>query len=866
MAERPIILFGNPGIAQRTMRGPAISKIQLPSHSRQSARLAPKMAALQSTLITLQQTAVGIEPEKALVFELAKDITAFYTAVKNLGDGIELIFDAPDDISATDDFYVTDRDKLTGETIRREDKRSFGGKIYCVLTNAQALRDILNLWSQYSKDSNIKFPHGKGGLKNVFDCLVDIRTWGYKERIEETGILDAWNEDLQDPDLGSAKCEIELFFRESIEIRSQRESDLAARINALGGTVISSSTIPEIAYHAMLVDLPRNAVEEIMQNNTSVSLLTAEQIMFFRPTGQAVSILDGDEIETNLLLPNTDDIIDEPVVAIFDGLPQENHPFLSNRLIIDDPDNYTSHYTVSDRKHGTSMASIVALGDLSGNVRPVTNKIYVRPIMKPVRGLHDSREEIPNDVLLADKLHEAVRRLFVPIAGEVAPTIKVINLSIGIEYRLFDRSMSPLARLLDWLSYTYRVLFVVSAGNHNNALDVDMSFADFAVLDLNARDETIIKWIHASTRNLRLLSPAESMNALTVGAIFDDESSFSENARQILPCSNKMLNPLSAIGKGLNNSIKPDIVFPGGRKSVIESPRNPGIMTWSLTQTEPGTQSAAPFTPGSNVKTTFTFGTSNAAALISHEASRCYGALLKVFDESERELPAEHMALLLKAMLIHGAEWGVLKDKLSQTLGLTSRNQYPEALHRFIGYGEPDIDKAIECTKKRITLIGFGNLNDGEAHLYDLPLPFDFNRENITRRLTTTLTSFTPIIPARQTYRSAQLWFSVENGKKHLLDSRVDASDKAVTRGSVQHEIFENDEIVVWDENDAIQLKVNCRATVNRLTAAVPYAIMASFEIKSNIDIDVYAKVSDKVDKVRPRVPVQPMAKDSDEI
>jgi hypothetical protein len=177
MAKRPIILFGNTGTAQRTRRTPAISNVTLPTYSRQSARLAPKMTALQSTLITLQQTAVGIEPEKALVFELAKDIKAFYTAVKHLGDGIELIFDAPDEISVTDYFYVTERNNQTGEITRRDDKHSFGGKIYCVLTNAQALQEILNLWERYTQDSQTQFLHAlmvSFEIKNSID--VDVYT------------------------------------------------------------------------------------------------------------------------------------------------------------------------------------------------------------------------------------------------------------------------------------------------------------------------------------------------------------------------------------------------------------------------------------------------------------------------------------------------------------------------------------------------------------------------------------------------------------------------------------------------------------------------------------------------------------------
>jgi hypothetical protein len=77
-------------------------------------------------------------------------------------------------------------------------------------------------------------------------------------------------------------------------------------------------------------------------------------------------------------------------------------------------------------------------------------------------------EKVSEQVLVVDLLHRAVRRLFDGDGGEppAAPQVSVVNLSIGICDRLFDGAMSPLARLLDWLAWKYRVLFIVSAGNH----------------------------------------------------------------------------------------------------------------------------------------------------------------------------------------------------------------------------------------------------------------------------------------------------------------------------------------------------------------------------------------------------------------
>ena len=133
----------------------------------------------------------------------------------------------------------------------------------------------------------------------------------------------------------------------------------------------------------------------------------------------------------------------------------------------------------------------------------------------------------------------------------------------------------------------------------------------------------------------------------------------------------------------------------------------------------------------------YTYGTSNAAALISHEASRCYDTLLDMFQNENEQIPDAHLALLIKAMLVHGAEWGFLANILAISLELKTKRDISNKLHRYLGYGKPDINRAIECTKNRITLIGYGDLKIKEALLYDLPLPFDFSTKNC-RHLTAT--------------------------------------------------------------------------------------------------------------------------------
>ncbi len=861
MPERPIILFGRPGEATKGKRNGGPSYVSRPSHFRQTSRLAPKLAELQKVIdqnkLLIQHSADGVEPEKTLVFTVKGELKSFYIAVKNLNkddSAVELIFDTSEyEVPVNEDFFVTDKNGI------KKEKETFSAKVYCILANNRALEEMLSLWNQYSRDPDMQFPNGKTGLRDVFDNLVDMHFWGPTERIEETGILEAWIEDLElEPELSEVKCEIELFYRKSKELQERRESEAISYIENIGGKVLGRSLIDSIAYHAVLISIPRQVAEDLISHKV-IDVVNVEQIMFFRPVGQSVVVKDESINESPFSIEMPSDIQEDPIVALFDGLPQENHPYLQNLLVIDDPDEYTSQYTISGRKHGTSMASFIAHGEIDKITYQTTHRIYVRPIMKStVIGSSETIEEIPDDILLVDKIHEAVRRLFVPEAGSVAQNIRIINLSIGISTRIFYNSMSPLARLLDWLSYTYKVLFVVSAGNHTGSIGLGMKFDEYSRLPMSDRDIQAAKYLNDNARHMRLLSPAESMNALTVGATFEDNTSFTEDARQILFCSDGMPSPYSSLGRGLNNSVKPDVIYRGGRNTLMLDRRDMSESTaiWRGSYTrEPGTVSAAPFDLASDTaKIMYSCGTSNATALLSHEASRCHDVLVDVFNAANETVPYDNMALIIKAMLVHGAQWGDLYEVFSTALGFTNRQHSPDYLHKFFGYGVPDIERSIECAKNRITLIGFGELKQGEAHLYDLPLPFDLNREKILRRLTATLTYFTPIVPTRQKYRVAQLWYTIEGGKKNLLDDRVEIDWNAAVRGTVQHEIFENDDIVVWGEDDSIQLKVNCRGDATEdFDGSVPYALMVSFEIKSGVEIDVYEKV---ISKVRPRVTV----------
>ena len=857
MPERPLILFPKRESAEKARRYGGSSSFHKPTHGRQIQRLTPQFNALQSALdngrLQIQQEAEHIEPEYTLVLEVAGDPNAFDTAVRKLKKdhvGVEWLFELVDeDRAGIEDFYHIKEDGSA------DVEKSMTFKYFCVLTNQRALSDILSLWKNYQSDENYKFPIGKTGLRNVFQALVDIHIWGAKERLEETGILEAWQTDLQDPSLQNVYCEIELFFRSDSSKRVSAQNEIENAIRAVNGSIISQACIPEIEYHAILVKIPRDYAEQIITNQ-SVALVNLEQVMFFKPTGQSIVQTSHESMECLTQVNIPDEISNEPIIALFDGLPQGNHPLLDNLIAVDDPQNIASTYLVKEMLHGTSMASLILHGNLEAYSHTVNRKIYVRPIMRPyATSATETQEFLPDDVLIVDSIHQAVIRLFEDTAGQVAPSIRIINLSIGIGSRLFYNMISPLAKLLDWLSFKYRILFIISAGNHPDNVDLGIPYSEFNALSDDEKDMRIIHILNRDARKLKILSPAESMNALTVGALFQDSSNFTPNPRQMLPCANGNISLISSIGRGINRSIKPDIVFDGGRNVLFENYQNPNVANWRrMGNNPPGILSAKPISIQSgNPAVGYSFGTSDATAQISHNAAICYEILNEILnDEMDMSIPHEYAALLIKAMLAHGASWNKNADTIRSALSLSGRAA--DEVHRWIGYGYPDISRVKECAKNRITLIGYGELPQDKAHLYELPLPFDFHMGQIFRCLTVTLASFTPIRPTTQKYRSAQLWFTVDGIDKLRLN-RIDASDKAVAKGTLQHERFAGDNVVVWGENDLVQVKVNCRADASRFEEFIPYALFCTFEIAPEVDIDVYQKI---IDKVKVKEPVSP--------
>ena len=446
--------------------------------------------------------------------------------------------------------------------------------------------------------------------------------------------------------------------------------------------------------------------------------------------------------------------------------------------------------------------------------------------------------------------HRSVRRLFEPDGNEppAAPTVKFVNLSVCDPARPFIREMSSWARLLDWLAWKYQILFIVSAGNHSQEIELDVPRTALATISPSGRERAVIKALVADTRNRRLLSPAETLNGLTIGALHQDASQ--PTATYLIDpfAQTGIPNVVSAHGPGYRHAIKPDI-FLGNthRKAVLEI---------SESKAAPGQRVATPGNAGQLDRTQYTRGTSNAAAIASRGTALLYRLLGELRQRSSVQVPAEYDVVLTKALLAHSSAWSSALITYENALkNAANRRTFREYVGRFLGYGEANIAKVMRCTEERVTVLGYGELDDGEGAVFSLPLPPSLSAIGDRRRLTITLAWLSPINSRRQAYRVAHLWFDPRN---IIAPSRLFADHRAVQRGTLQHEVLEGDHATVFQNGASVSIQVNCRSDAGQIRDPIRYGLAITLEVVENpqrvTPLPVYEEIRDRL---AVRVPIQ---------
>ena len=859
MPERPLLRLPIPDNSELPPGPRPIPNLRKPTKVRQRDRFSPVFDRLQAVLsrpgqhIELQEDPTALAPERVIVFEIGGTVQNFLKALTKV-NGFEFMAELEAEFVASDDFAVTkDGRDVAGKDVP--------GLLYLAMPDLEALRQLVALWERWTNDQ----PLGTGfaPIANLFGQLHDLRPWGPQDRIPED-TRDYWRAEIARDPNRPVRSEIELWYRANDVRRRDASIAIRAAIAEAGGQVVHESSIQQIAYHGILADIPIVYVEALLQHQ-AVKLALADEVMFLRP--QSVMLNPSDiEPVTDGALGDQGTLVtafpDFPIAALLDGVPVQAHALLANRILLDDPDDLQARALVTQRVHGTAMASLILHGDRNERGQAASRPLYVRPLM--VTNEHGI-EQTEADKLLIDTIHRAVLRIKGTEAQiGAAPSVFLINLSMGDVRRPFSGVVSPLARLLDFLADKYDLLFLVSGGNVTSPLEIAdfTSWTAFEMATPVQRERAVLNSLNSAKHERTILSPAEALNVLTIGARHHDHVANRPTAFNVAdPFQDDTLpNVSSGLGLGYRRMIKPELYLSGGREHVrMRSTGDHLTVIPSQTRQLFGLSSAAPDPLGQGRldQVALIAGTSPATALATRSSTQIFESLLdRVGGSQLADIDPRYYAVVVKTLLLHSARWSGNDALLKDICGPDDRRRHVERADnsaRFVGYGIPDISMVLECSASRATLVGYSTLQSGSALSYVIPLPECLERVTNPRSLSITLAWTSPIKPGHQRYRCIKMEAAPDNAMQVLGVERGKGqpADASTKRGSVFHEHYDGDSAVAFLDNGYLAIRVWCKEDAGAdETTTVRFGL--AITIEAGTALPVYQEIQQRL-RVAPR-------------
>ncbi len=727
------------------------------------------------------------------------------------------------------------------------------------MPDQRAISELLRLWTLWVNG-------GELGLQEkwakVFECLHDLRRWGPRDRVTEEDAATI-EEDVRVAPQAIVRLEIELAFDPDDDKAAVNRAQVVREIEQARGSVRNSSRIAEIAYDALLVDVTTETAAQIAARADD-GLAKLVEIFAIRPQS---SLRISTTVETDASqLPIEAGQLGDPIVAILDAVPQQNHPLLDARLLVDDFLGLEPQ-AVGPRVHGTAMASLVLHGDLAKRERPLGRRVAFLPIM--YSAVDDPRfvdEAPPADQLIVDVLVRAIRRLKVgeAAAPAVGPGVLIVNLSLGDAKRPFVNRISAFARALDWLAATHGILFLVSAGNHNSMVVHGLNLAGYVATTGEARTRATLLALSWTMLGRRLLPPSEAMNCLTIGALHDDEIGAAPDmgqSRDPLPFG-VYASPVSRMGLGYRNSVKPDLLFPGGRLRALlrQQPDDPAHLDFHGPNRLGGLLAAG---PGPNAATGYptrhSGSTSGATALATRACHLIHEELEAAYDADFTALPTHARAVIIKALLVHRAsvpdDSRAMIHSVFGPSGRQNGRQRTANVLRHFGFGVPDVEEVRGCIASRATLWATGAVGENDGKLFRLPLPISLSGHYGVRRLSATLAWLTPVQSGRRAYKGVRLRVE-EPDFKIICSKATGGQSERKPRGTIYHRVWEGTAARTFVAGRALELRVSREPDQgDELPDVIEFGLAVTIETEDN-GVPVYEEVREQL-VLKPRTPVR---------
>ncbi len=424
-----------------------------------------------------------------------------------------------------------------------------------------------------------------------------------------------------------------------------------------------------------------------------------------------------------------------PVLGEAEVFPDANRQFIKGG-----PDDVNGH--------GTNVAGIAIYGD-------VENCIKQRSF-DPTAWLFSARvtneeNQYDEDLLVETQLDQAIRAFV-----EQYPNCKVINISLGNADQIYRDGLKQfrLAAKIDEIAYQYQhknIVFVISAGNNfHEELKYEQLRNEYPNYLLN--------------KNARIIDPATSAIALTVGSLSFGRGSITTNTSDV------RLQPIAKLpgypsyftrtGFGVDGMIKPDLVDFGG-DLVLDLSYRESLGLPKVRELEHSVAGVSVLTLSKHYNSSlfhFCSGTSFAAPRVANLAAQLF---TKYPDASSN---------LIRALIVNSA---LLPKEIPPEFHCNSKQSQREKTKTIknqlaiYGYGQPELQRAMYSAENYVVLSEDNiSIKVGSFHIYEIPqLPSDFLKKTGTRILSITLAFDPPTRPTRgDSYLGVTMEFDLFKG------------------------------------------------------------------------------------------------------
>ncbi len=476
----------------------------------------------------------------------------------------------------------------------------------------------------------------------------------------------------------------------------ERESDFEAFVKELGGTFLQLSVHDDRSHFALL---PDSFSSQIEISGKGLKDIAANYPYVF----EISEIAQVSELLTDQTGLNTNEnsfVLEPPLsvapkVCIIDSGILEGHSKLRAALDCSHSRSWVPgeiNNTNDDVKgggHGTRVAGAV----LYPQGIPNTESQQAICWLQNARVLNkDCR--LPDLLPLPKVLSDIVDFYY----GETGT--RIYNHSINSSSPCSIKRMSVWATEIDYLSWKKDILFIVSAGNLPIERSPGLTITRQTLTEHFQKGHEYPDFLLQDSS--RIANPAQSLQALTVGSIAHKtykNSPLKSIAKEDYPSS------FSCSGLGIWDTIKPEVVEYGG--DLVKDESNPPSF---YIHPDVCPELVRTTTGGAPAIASDMIGTSFAAPKVTHIAA----ALAATFPHET--------TLFYRALIVQSAR---LPDWTNESV---------EKLYdgiRMMGYGLPNLDRALGNSLHRITLTTQGDqrISARQAKVYQVSMPENLSRQ-----------------------------------------------------------------------------------------------------------------------------------------